>query len=229
MAGEEPSAQDAGDAFLRLQDLMESWQTERLTIPYVLRTTWTITSVKGTLAAPYTVGVGGDINVIRPASHAHITGLAYQNTSLTPVAEIPLDLYTDDGWRDQALKNQTGALPVAAYYNPTYAAGFGSLYLTPIPSTANLQGVFYAQAPVAKPVLATDVIILPAGYFRFIRDNLALELAPEFRPGLRTDPLLIKAAADSKANIKNANFRTRDMSLDPALVGGGGYDIETDR
>jgi hypothetical protein len=230
MAGEEPAPQDQADAFLRLQAWVDSLATEKLTIPYILRTTWTITSTKGTLAVPYTVGLGGDLNVARPGDSKFISAIKYQDTSTTPVFERPLAVYDDDQWAAQAIKGLTGTLPSAAYYNPTYAAGFGSLYLTPIPSQANLQGVFYAKAAVAKPVAVTDVILLPTGYERFIRDNFAIELAPEFRPGLPVDRGLVRAAAASRLNIENANMRPLEMTLDPAVtIGGGGYNIFTDQ
>jgi hypothetical protein len=229
MAGEEPDPQAQADAFLRLQDWVDSLATEKLTIPYILRTTWVITATKGTLAVPYTVGVGGDINVARPGDSKFISAIKYQDTSLTPVQERPLAVYDDDQWEAQNIKGLTGTLPSAAYYNPTYAAGFGSLYLTPIPSQANLQGVLYAKAAIGTPVAVTDAIVLPKGYARFIRDNFAIELSPEFRPGLPVDRGLIRAAANSRLNIENANTRPLEMTLDPAVtIGSGGYNIFTD-
>lgn len=229
MAGEEPRPLDQADAFVLLQAWVDSLATEKLTIPYILRTVWTITATKGTLAVPYTVGLGGDINVARPGDSKFISAIKYQDTSLTPIQERPLFVYNDDQWAAQNIKGLTGTLPSAAYYNPTFAAGFGSLYLTPIPSQANLQGLFYAKAALAKPIAVTDVIVLPTGYERFIRDNFALELAPEYRPGLPLDRGLVRSAASSRLNIENANTRPLEMTLDPAVtVGCGGYNIFTD-
>lgn len=225
-ANESPSPEDQADAFLRLQDLMESWQTERLTQAYILRTTWTITSTKGTLASPYTVGTGGDINVLRPVIIDHVN---YQDTSVTPTLERPLSYLTDDAWAAIPQKNLTGALPVACYYNPTYASGLGSIYLWMIPTQANLQGVLYAPSATATPVNLTDTVLLPPGYKRFIRENLAVELATEFLQNVPVDPTLVHSAMESKAQIKVANMRPLDMSIDAALtLRNGIYDINAD-
>lgn len=225
-AGAVPTPEDLADAFLRLQDLMDAWQTERLTIPFVQRTTWTITSTKGTLALPYTVGTGGDVNVLRPTI---INWIRYQDTSVSPTAEYSLQMLTDDEWAAIQQKNLTSPLPVAAYYNPTYASNLGSLYLWQVPTSTTLQGVLYAPAGIAKFGSVDDVIILPPGYSRFIRENLAVELSGEWRDSLPPDPILIHAALESKANIKRINMRPLEILSYGIFDSRGVYDINSDR
>ena len=220
---EQPTAAALEDGFQRLNDLMESWQTERLTIPYILRTTWTISSTKGTLASPYTVGSGGDIDVARPT---FIDDIRYQDTSLSPTYEYPLVSLTDKEWQAIPQKNLTSPLPVYAYYNPTYANYLGSLYLWMVPTSATLQGVLYAPAQVAGFGSTATTIILPPGYQRFMRDNLAVELQPEFLQNVPIDPSLRASAIESKANIKRRNTRSNDM-LTPTFSRGI-YSINAD-
>lgn len=225
-ANEAPTADDMADAFTLLQELVESWQTQRLAAPYILRTTWTITSTKGTLASPYTVGTGGDINRVKPL---YIDRVKYQDTSLSTTTEYDLTYLTDSAWASIPQKNLTSTLPVAAYYNPTYAtSGYGSLYLWMVPTQSNLQGVLYAPAATATPVNLSDTVTLPAGYKRFYRENLALELATTFLQNVPIDPQLRLSAAEAKADIKRANMRPLDMNIDPALVSTGHYDIQSD-
>lgn len=224
-ANETPSPTDAADAFLRLQDWVESiLQNDALTIPFLNRTTWTISATKGTLASPYTVGTGGDVSFLRPTI---LDDIRYQDTSTSPTTERSLVVLTDDAWEKIPQKNLTATLPQYAYYNPTYASSLGSLYLWPVPSQSNLQGVLYSPAGIAKPAALTDTILLPPGYLRFIRDNLAVELASEWRDSLPADPGLIKSAAESKAAIKRINMRPLDMTIDNALTSPkrGCYDI----
>lgn len=201
--------------FARLQDLEESWQTERLIIPYVLRTTFTLTANKGEPGDPFTVGTGGNVSVLRPT---FINALNYQDTSLTTPNEVPLSLLTDDGYAAIPQKTLTGTYPVAAYYNPTYASGFGSLNTWPVQTSTTLQGVLYAPANIAKNTATTDSLVLPQGYLRFMRDNLAIEVWAEFREGQSPDPTLVRSAIESKASIKRINERQADLSIDPALI-----------
>lgn len=222
---EDPPAEDQADAFLRFRDLMASWQNMRLFIPFIQRTTWTISSAKGTLATPYTVGLGGDVNVLRPT---YIHNIRYQDTSVTPTIERGLLPCTDADWEAIPQKDLSTLLPVRVYYNPTYANAFGSLYLWPVPTSTTLQGVMYAPANIASPGSTADTLLLPAGYLRTLRDNLAVELFPEWRENVQIDPALVNIAQTSLDWLKTTNVRPSDLRFDPLLVGGGWYDFYSD-
>lgn len=214
--GESPSAAMMADAFNRFNDFIDSvCGNDDLLIYTVLRATWTITSTKGTLASPYTVGVGGDININRPT---YLSTIRYQDTAVTPTLEYPLTPLTDDAWALVPQKNLTSPLPTNYYYNPTFSAGLGSLYLWMVPSQSSLQGVIYYPAQVTRFNAITDTIALPPGYNRFLRDNLAIELASEFRENTPVDPSLLRSAAESKAVLKRKNHRLMDLAIDPALL-----------
>lgn len=221
-AGQTLSPEDLADMFTILQYWMDGLSVERLALPFVRRTVWTISSTEGTLANPYTVGTGGDVDVARPT---FITSINYQDTSVTPTLERGLYLYTDQTWQAEAQKNLTGVYPMRAYYNPTYAGNFGSLYLTPVPSSTSLQGVLYAPAAIARFSSTADTIVLPPGYLHFIRENLAVEIGTSWRDGIPLDPQLLASARMSKERIKALNVRPVEMSLDPCWTGGGWYDI----
>lgn len=228
-AGGTPSADDLADGLIILNLWIDSLAIEGLTIPFLLRSTWTIVSTKGTLTNPYTVGAGGDIVVVRPPLPTAIV-IKYQDTTVTPTQEYKLDRYDDQAWQSIPQKTLTAALPSGAYYNPTYASGLGSLHLWPVPTQASLQGVLYAPSPIAEAAALTDAIVLPAGYKFFIEENLAVKLAATFRENLPLDPELKENARTSKASIKRANIRTPVMAGDPMYCGGGGglYDIYSD-
>lgn len=217
-AGQTIDGDDLTDMFTTLVYLMDAWQVERLTIPFLLRTVWTLTATKGTIANPYTVGSGGDIDIPRPTFVDHVS---YQNTSVSPTLELPLPLYTDDAWAALPQKNLTSVYPVGAYYNPTYAGNLGSLYLVLVPSGASLQGVLYAPSAVGRFTSTADTIVLPPGYLLAIRDNLAVQLGSTWRDGLPIDPLLFASARDSKRAIKQRNVRPSDLTLDAAVTARG--------
>jgi len=211
-AGETPSAADMTYGFSTLNMLMDSWATERLTIPYIARATATLTANQ----ASFTVGTGGDINIVRPT---FISGIRFIDTSQDPDLEMPLSILTDDAYAAIALKALTSTLPAAAYYRPTYASGFGTLIPWPIPTSTTLQWALYY--PVQMPQLAatTSTLAIPPGYHRFFVTQLAAEMIPAFRvPDDIAGPIYAQAR-EAKEQVKNANFRMSDLAMDPAVLG----------
>lgn len=221
-AGQAPSGEDAADAFLRLNAMLDSFATERLTIPCITRTTWTL--VSGTAA--YTVGSGGDVNVVRPV---FVEDLRYQDTSVSPTLERPFTILTDQAYANIAQKTLTGVYPQAAYYNPTFTGtGLATITLWPVPTSSTLQGVLYAPAALSQIAALTTTLVLQPGYRWFLQEQLAVALAPEF--GVTPPPSLVASAMEAKANIKRANVRLVDQPTTiGALLGRGRpYNIYTD-
>ena len=213
-ANETPSAEDQSDAFLRLNDLVDAWQTERLTIFTVTRTTFTITSGTQNYA------VGG----ARPTFLDHVNYI--QDTTATVPVELPLPLLTDDQYAAWPNKTLTSVYPYVSYYNPTYPTG--TLTLLPTPTGTTLQGVIYAPNAVQQFATTADVISMPPGYQRALRDNLAVELWTEFRENVPIDPTLVQSARESKADMKRLNTRMLDIVLNQSLMGYGRYDLNSD-
>lgn len=211
-----PAAEDLNDGLSRFNDWIDSvCANDRLLIHKITRTVWTLTSTKGTIANPYTVGSGGDIDVDRPTIIDHVN---YQNTAVSPTLELKLTPLTDDAWAAVPQKNLTSTLPTCWYYNPTFTTGYGSLYLWMVPSQSSLQGVLYAPHAVTRFGSLSDTIALPPGYNRFLRDGLALELAPEWKGGLPVDPAIIQSYSEARDRLKTANLRMMDLSLDAAVL-----------
>ena len=216
-AAETPTPADQADALLRLNDLIDGWATERLTIYTQTRTTWTLVANQ----ASYTVGIGGDVNIARPV---FIENLRFQDTTQTPALEMYLAPLTDDAYAAIPQKGLTATYPTSYYYNPTYP--FGTVTFWMIPNVSYLQGVIYAATAVTELGL-NDTIALPPGYRRFLRDSLAVEIAPEF--DVEPSQTLVMAAMEAKANIKRANIRLMDLHVDPILrPRKGAYNIYSD-
>jgi len=216
-AAETPAPADQADVLQRLNDLIDGWATERLTIYTTTRTTWPLVANQ----ASYTIGIGGDVNVARPV---FIENLRFQDSSVTPSLEMFLAPLTDDAYAAIPQKGLTAVYPNSYYYNPTYP--FGTVTFWMIPNVSYLQGVMYAATAVSELGL-NDTIALPPGYRRFLRDNLAVEVAPEF--DVEPSQTLVMAAMESKANIKRANIRLQDLHVDPILRPRmGAYNIYSD-
>lgn len=208
-----PSPDDINTALLRLNDLIDAWKIEGLLVYTYARTTWTITT-----ATSYTVGTTGTIAIDRPVNASGLQ-FALLDSSVTPPIEIPLANYTEDEYRSIALKTLTATYPQGFYYNPTLPTGTLSPY--PVPSGSSLSGVIYAASPAGE-VLLSDTLVVPQGYRRFYRDNLAVELGPDF--DLQPSPVLVQSAADSKASVKRSNVRITELVSEAASLGSSNRD-----
>ena len=80
-----------------------------------------------------------------------------------------------------------------------------------MPTSSTLQGALYAPVAVTELALS-DTLSLPPGYRRFMRDTLAVELSPEYQ--VEPAQALVMSAIESKADIKRANIRLMDLSVD---------------
>ncbi len=213
---ETPASGDLAKGFSVLTSLTDSWGAERLTIPYIKRTTATITANQ----TSYTVGTSGNVNIVRPV---FITNMAILDSSQDPDLEIPIQNLTDDAYAAIQQKDLTSTLPTCGYYNPTYASSQGTLIPWPIPTSSTLSWVLYHPVAIAQFSATSSTITLPPGYYEFIVTNLAFKLCsiygvpPEVREAMREEALAAKAI------IKAANFRPMDMSMPAGAVQGQGY------
>jgi hypothetical protein len=212
-AGETANANDAQDVLSRLNDLVDSWSLDRLFMFTLVRTTKTLSAGQQS----YTIGTGGDINIVRPTWIDHM-GLVIDTTASTPT-ELPIEDLTDQRWEAIRQKTLQSGLPTGAYYDHSFSAGLGRLYLWPIPNVGTTQLVLYTPGTSVSAFadLTTDYTFAP-GYRRALWSNLAVEVAPEF--GQQLDGVTAKIASDSLAAVKRANIRTPELIVDEALTRG---------
>jgi len=125
----------------------------------------------------------------------------------------PTAIYYDHNW----VATAPPVPPPPATAPPLALYGLGRVYLWPIP-TGLCQLVLYT--PVALQEFATldTDYLFPPGYRRFIRTNLAQEVASEYGKTLTSDQVM--AARTAKAAIKRGNVRPVESRVDPALVRG---------
>jgi hypothetical protein len=214
--GDPLQAEDANDALLRLNDWIDALALERLTMYCVTRTVQPLTSYVPT----YTVGVGGDIDIVRP-THIESAGLIQDTTVPTPF-EKPIEVWTDQRWQGCRQKTLTSTYPTAIYYDHDWQVGLARLSLWPIPD-----GVGMTELVIYTPVALLEFDTLdtqytfPPGYRRFIRANFAKEIASEYGKQLTADQEM--AARQSKAQIKRGNVRPVEARVDAALIRGYDY------
>lgn len=222
--GRTGSTEQYADALNRLNDMIDAWGAERITIYVLLRTLQTLAS--GT--ASYTIGTGGTIAIVRPATIDHAALIIDLNAD--PETEDPIDVYTDQEWEGIQQKELTSPYIQGIYFDHGWSAGLATITVWPIPTIATTRLVLYTpQALTAFADLTTNYTF-PNGYAEALRYQLALRLAPEF--GGLVDPQdTIDRAKKSFALIKRANIRPRQSILDsrtPGIAERSIYDWRTD-
>lgn len=207
---EKPTASETQNALYTLNQMIDAWQAQRLYVFAIQRYVYAPTVLKQT----YTVGLGGDVNIPRPATIATI-GVINQPSATQPI-ELPLDMISEQQWRDIPVKNTVGALPLRCWDDNNFP--LRNLNLWPIPNVSISLAIYLWQ--VLNQFADSNITLysFPPAYLRAIRYNLAVELALEF-PG---DPELlpnVKELAEEASNIiKTINRPTLEMACDPALV-----------
>lgn len=209
--GENPSSNEANDALLILNEIVDKWNIETLMIPAMQDIEFNLTNKK-----MYTIGDTGDINTIHPATG--ILGAYYKFNGIS----YPLAMITEGQYNDIVLKDLMSTIPQYVKYRATNP--LGELIVYPICNQGsivlNVNGQFNAFSSL------DSIIDLPSGYIKALRTNLAIELGIEF--GRQSDPRLEAIAVSAKNQIKITNSAQKPwvMSADAALLrSGSGFNI----
>jgi len=189
-SGEGPTAQESADALEALNQMIDSWRTDRLTVYAYQLEALPLTSGIGT----YTIGPSGTLVTTRPERIVE----AFVRVGN---ADTPVTIFTASQWNALPNKSLQDSLPECIYYEGTMPDG--TLQCFPVPGTsASLQ--LMTWVPLAAVDLATT-IALPPGYERAIIYNFAIEIAPEYERDVSN--AVARVATDSLAAIKRANQR----------------------
>ena len=201
--GETPSAETSADALVAFNQMIDSWNTERLTV-YATQDqtfTWPANTTSRTL------GATGDFVGERP--------IQVLDSTYFKVNNISYGLYqiNEDQYNAIALKSVTSTYPQVMWVNMEYPNLTMKVY--PVP-TAALEMHIISVVTLTQATSLATAISLPPGYLRAFRFNLAMELAAEF--GVEPPPRVQRIAAQSKMNIKRINNPGDLMSMPYPLV-----------
>ena len=203
--GETPSAETSADALAAMNQMIDSWNSERLSIfnTQDQTFTWPTDTITRTL------GPTGDFVGNRPVL---LDDATYYRDPTTNVS-FGIKFINQQQYDGIAVKTVTSTYPQVIWVNMTFPNITMTIYPKP---TRALEWHFISVQELTQPAtLATD-ILLPPGYLRAFRYNLACELAPEF--GVEPSRQVQRIAMVSKRNIKRINNPDDIMSLPYSLV-----------
>jgi hypothetical protein len=203
--GETPSSETAQDALVAMNQMIQSWDAERLAVFSTQDqvVTWPASTRSRTL------GPTGDIVGNRPVL---IDDSTYFRDPTNGIS-FGLKLINQQQYNGIAVKTVTSTYPQVLWVNMTYPDV--EMYVYPVP-TKDLEFHIVSVETLSQPAnLATDMAV-PPGYLRCFRYNLACELAPEF--GVEPSRQVQRIAMTSKRNLKRINNPDDIMALPYSLV-----------
>lgn len=201
--GEQPSADTAQDALTALNQLVDSWNTERLSVFSTQDQvfTWPAGAIRKTL------GPTGDFVGNRPILVDDATYFKVGNVS------YGIKLINQQMYDGIAVKNVTSTYPQVMFVNNTYPDI--EMYVYPVPNTS-LEFHFISIEELNNPASLSTTLAFPPGYLRAFKYNLACEIANEF--GVEPPQTVQRIAMTSKRNLKRINNPDDIMSIPYPLV-----------
>ena len=203
--GETPSAAVSQDALTAMNQMIDSWNTERLSVfstqDQVFN--WPTSTVKRTL------GPSGDFVGNRPILLDDATYFRDPSTNVS----FGIKIINQQQYDGIAVKTVTSTYPQVIWVNMTYPDI--EMYIYPVP-TRLLEWHFVSVEELSNPATLVTTLAFPPGYLRAFTYNLAMELAPEF--GVEPSPQVQRIAMTSKRNLKRINNPDDIMSMPYSLI-----------
>ena len=203
---ESPSAAASQDALAALNQMIDSWNTERLS---VFSTQDQVFSWPPNVLSR-TLGPSGDFVGNRPILLDDSTYFIDTASGIS----YGIKIINQQQYDGIAVKTVTSTYPQVIWVNMTYPDI--EMYVYPKP-TKVLEWHFISVEELTKPALLSTTLAFPPGYLRAFKYNLACEIAAEF--GVEPSPQVQRIAMTSKRNLKRINNPDDVMSIPYAIVG----------
>ena len=203
--GETPSASVSQDCLTALNQMIDSWNTERLSVfnTQDQMYTWPAGEITRTL------GPSGDFIGNRPVLLDDATYYRDPGTNVS----FGIKFINQQQYDGIAVKTVTSTYPQVMWINMEYPNITMTVYPKP---TRDLEWHFISVEELSQPATLTTDILFPPGYLRAFTYNLAMEIAPEF--GVEPSPQVTRIAMTSKRNLKRINNPDDIMSMPYSIV-----------
>lgn len=203
--GEVPSAETSADALMAMNQMIDSWNTERLMIYNTIdqQFTWPSDEITQTL------GPTGDFVGLRPVA---LDDSTYYRDASTGVS-FGIKFINQQQYDGIAVKTVTSTYPQVMWINMEYPDIAMTIYPKP---TRALEWHFVSVQELTQPATLATELAFPPGYLRAFRYNLAREIAAEF--GIEPPRTVSQIANVSKRNLKSQNNPNDIMSIPYAIM-----------
>jgi len=203
--GEEPSADTMQDSIMAMNQMIQSWDTERLSVFSTQDQVFTWPAYEMTR----TIGPTGDFVGNRPIEIDDATYFKDPSSGLS----FGVKMINQQQYDGIAFKTVTSTYPQVMFVNNTFPDMTMTVY--PVPIKALEWHIISVETLTEVSSVATDMYF-PPGYLRAFRYNLAMELAPEF--GVEPSPQVTRIAMTSKRNLKRINNPGDIMAIPYPIV-----------
>ena len=208
---EVPTAAEANDGLVALNALLDSLSLDDLSSYVIEEQSFPLVIGQ----ASYTIGVGGNINVVRPfdITQAYIQDVNKNNFL---IRIVPRDKWNQIGNRGPTITSQ---IPNTMFYDPQFPLGVINIFPTPL-----LAYTCFFDNTLSQQTFATlaTVLAMPPGYERMYVYNLAVEISsmfgipiPAVGPGQKN---IAQLADEAMAAVKSNNIKDVISNYDPAIV-----------
>lgn len=221
--GETMTPENGMVAQYHLQNMLDAWQADRLTLAVQTRTTFTLLSGTSTVSLG---PVGATVTMPRPV---WIDTVNYVIPGSSPAVEVIVAQMGRDEFANLSIKAMQSSLPTQCFYQTALTISAGTLYFWP-QVTQNVTIALYTPQGLGVPATLDDIITGPPGYQDALTYQLALRLVTPMGVDIQSLPLLPKQALDAWQVIKRVNTMPGLLGIDPALSPAiaGGYNVLTD-
>ena len=202
---ETPSAAMSQDGLMAMNQMIDSWDTERLSVFCTQDQVFTWP------AGEYirTLGPSGNFIGLRPVLLDEATYYRDPGTNVS----FGIKFINQQQYNGIAVKTVTSTYPQVIFVNMGFPDVTMSIYPRP---TRDLEWHFISVQKLDEPATLVTDLLFPPGYLRAFTYNLAMEIAPEY--GVEPSPQVQRIAMTSKRNLKRINNPDDVMSMPYAIV-----------
>jgi len=203
--GETPSPATSRDALAALNQMLDSWSTERLAVFSTQDQvfTWPANTISRTL------GPSGNFVGNRPIELDDSTYFRDPSTGVS----YGIKFINQSQYDGIAVKTVTSTYPQVMFINEENPNIEMTIY--PVPTRA-LEWHFISVDPLTQASTLNTELVFPPGYMRAFKFNLACEIANEF--GVEPPRTVSRLAMTSKRDLKRQNSPDDIMSMPYPLI-----------